>query len=100
MSEPSPPIPSSTFEYYHALPAPEGPPPSERYWLHVLLFILTCFTTLIVGARMEFNFLHNLPPFTAGDEFIPFFPIGWVLEQPSRLLLGIPFAATLLGILL
>ena len=49
---------------------------------------------------MEFNFLHNLPPFASGDEYIPFFPIGWVLAQPSRLLLGIPFSATLLAILL
>jgi membrane-associated protease RseP (regulator of RpoE activity) len=58
------------------------------------------FTTLIVGARMEFNFLHDLPPFAAGEEYLPFFPIGWVLAQPSRLLLGIPFSATLLSILL
>ena len=100
MSEPSPPIPSSTLEYYYTLPVPEAPPPPERYWLHVLLLLATCFTTLIVGARMEFNFLHNLPPFVAGDEWIPFFPIGWALAQPSRLLLGIPFAATLLTILL
>ena len=49
---------------------------------------------------MEFNFLHNLPPFASGEEFIPFFPIGWVLAQPSRLLLGIPFSGTLLAILL
>ena len=49
---------------------------------------------------MEFNFLHNLPPFAAGDEYIPFFPLGWVLARPSRLLLGIPFSATLLTILL
>lgn len=49
---------------------------------------------------MEFNFLHNLPPFAAGDEYIPFFPVGWVLAHPSRLLLGIPFSATLLTILL
>lgn len=49
---------------------------------------------------MEFNFLHNLPPFTAGDEFLPFFPLEWALAHPSRLLLGIPFSVTLLGILL
>jgi membrane-associated protease RseP (regulator of RpoE activity) len=65
-----------------------------------LLLVATCFTTLVVGARLEFNFLHDLPPFTAGDEFLPFFPIGWVLAQPSRLLLGIPFSAALLAILL
>src|ERR1700751_4998061 len=100
MSEPSPPIPSSTLEYYYALPAPEGPRPRERYWIHILLLVATCFTTLIVGARMQFNFLHNLPPFTAGDEYLPFFPVGWALSHPSRLLLGIPFSATLLTILL
>lgn len=100
MSETNPPIPSSTPEYYHALPVPETVPPGERYWLHALLLAATCVTTLIVGAKMEFNFLHNLPPFAAGDEFLPFFPIGWALVQPSRLLLGIPFSATLLAILL
>jgi len=49
---------------------------------------------------MEFNFLHNLPPFDGADDFIPFFPVGWALRHPSRLLLGIPFSATLLLILL
>ena len=49
---------------------------------------------------MEFNFLHNLPPFVAGNSTLPFFPLGWVLQHPSRLLLGIPFSATLLIILL
>ena len=100
MSEPNSPIPTSTLEYYHALPQPVGRPPRERYWLHGLLLLATCFTTLVVGARMEFNFLHNLPPFAAGDEWLPFFPLGWVFAQPSRLLLGIPFSATLLLILL
>ncbi len=100
MSESGPPIPTSTVEFYHVLPEPEGPPPREHYWLHGLLLIATIFTTLVVGARMEFNFLHNMPPFAVGDETIPFFPIGWIWAQPSRLLLGIPFSATLLTILL
>jgi membrane-associated protease RseP (regulator of RpoE activity) len=99
MSDPNLAIPSSTLEYYHPLP-PEGPPPSEHYWLHGLLFLLTCLTTLVVGARMEFNFLHDLAPFAAGDESIPFFDLRWVLLQPSRLLLGVPFSATLLLILM
>src|SRR5215510_8382018 len=100
MSEPSSPISSSTLQYYHALPLPQGAPPRPRYWIHALLLVVTCFTTLIVGARLEFNFLHDLPPFTGGDDFLPFFPIGWVLAHPSRLLLGIPFSAALLAILL
>jgi membrane-associated protease RseP (regulator of RpoE activity) len=99
MSEPNSPIPLSTIEYYHRLPVPERPP-RERYWLHILLLLATCFTTLVVGARMEFNFLNNLPPFAVGDEYVPFFPLGWIVAQPSRLLLGIPFSATLLLILL
>lgn len=100
MSEPISPIPSSTVEYEFPLPEPEGEPPRPRYWLHTLLLLATIFTTLVVGARMEFNFLNNLPPFVAGDEYLPFFPLKWVLEQPARLLLGVPFSATLLTILL
>jgi membrane-associated protease RseP (regulator of RpoE activity) len=34
----------------------------------------------------------------ASDE--NFFPLAWILAEPSRLLLGIPFSASLLGILL
>src|SRR5579864_8020408 len=100
MSEPNSPIPTSTLEYYRPLPLPVRRPGRERYWLHALLLAATCFTTLVVGARMEFNFLHNLPPLEAGGEWLPFFPLGWVMAQPSRLLLGIPFSATLLFILL
>jgi len=99
MSDFNSPISTSTLEYYHALPRPLGRPRRERYWLHVLLLLVTCFTTLVVGARMEFNFLHNLPPFAYEGEWLPFFPLGWVAAQPSRLLLGIPFSATLLFIL-
>lgn len=99
MSDPNPPIPSSTLEYYQALPLPEPRPVRERYWLHALLLLATFFTTTVVGARMEFNFLNNLPPFSAGDGWIPFFPFAWALAKPSRLFLGIPFSATLLTIL-
>src|SRR5450631_1734441 len=99
MSELNSPIPTSTLEYYRPPPRPEGRSPRELYWLHALLLVATVFTTLVVGARMEFNFLNNLPPFAAGDEWLPFFPLGWIVAQPSRLLLGIPFSATLLVIL-
>src|SRR3984893_10524151 len=100
MSEINSPIPTSTLEYYQPLPARMGRQARERYWLHALLLVATCLTTLGVGARMEFNFLNNFPPFAAGDEVLPFFPIAWVASQPSRLLLGIPFSASLLTILL
>jgi len=100
MSEPNSPISTSTLEYYHPLPAPEGSPPTECYWLHGLLLLATVFTTLVVGAQLEANFRANLPLFTAGDRGIPFFPFGWVMSHPSRLLLGVPFSFTLLLILL
>ncbi len=100
MSELNSEIPTSTLEYYRPLPPRFLKRPRERYWLHALLLLATCFTTLVVGARMEFNFLNNLPPFAVGDEWLPFFPLAWVWAQPARLLLGIPFSATLLFVLL
>ncbi len=49
---------------------------------------------------MQFDFLNSAPPFVHGDETLPLFPVGWALHDPSRLLLGVPFSATLLLILL
>jgi membrane-associated protease RseP (regulator of RpoE activity) len=72
----------------------------ERYWLHALLLLATIFTTLTVGAGMQFNFQNNFAPYSADDQAAPFFPLQWVLHHPARLLLGIPFSATLLLILL
>ena len=87
----------------------------RRYWLHGLLLILTLLTTLTVGARLEYNFQHDLPAFTSETYVLPPllarhstepvlidlpFPLKWVWEHPQRLGLGIPFAFTLMGILL
>ncbi|HKS71936.1 MAG TPA: site-2 protease family protein [Terriglobales bacterium] len=91
---------SSTTEYYSPVEVFVVRPPRPRYWLHGLLLLVTIFTTLVVGARMQFNFQHNLPALTAGDEYIPFFPVEWVFAKPSRILMGIPFSMTLLFILL
>jgi hypothetical protein len=38
------------------MPVPEWRAPRQRYWLHALLLLATCFTTLVVGARMQYNF--------------------------------------------
>lgn len=70
--------------------------PKHRYWAHLLLLALTVFTTLVVGARLEWNFLIGLPPFTLGNEI---FPVQWAL-QGNHLLLGLPFSLTLMLILL
>jgi membrane-associated protease RseP (regulator of RpoE activity) len=72
-------------------------PPRRRYWLHLLLLLATVFSTLIVGARLEYNYLNGAPQFSSDDDLLP---VMWTLQQPSRLLLGIPFSAALLCILL
>jgi hypothetical protein len=76
-------------------------PPKPRYWLHALLLLLTCFTTLVMGARMQYNFQHNRPALSLSDEpidgkSVPFFPVSWVHSHPARLLGGLPFMATLM----
>src|ERR1051325_2075863 len=100
MSDPTSPIPylseeSSPIEVFVV-----APPPRPRYWVHILLLLLTFFTTLVVGARLEYNFLHNQPAFTLQDDTLPMFPLSWIYHAPSRLLLGVPFAGTLMAILL
>jgi len=59
MSEPTPPTVSSTLEYFRPAPEWVPSPPKPRYWLHILLLLATCFTTLVMGARMEYNFQHG-----------------------------------------
>ena len=101
MSDPTPPL-SYTFQ---AAARPDvflarPPQPPRPYWLHLLLLLLTLLTTLIVGARLQFNFDHNLPAFTTETFALPLFPLKWIWHQPSRLVMGIPFCTTLMGILL
>lgn len=96
MSEPNPPISSSTLEYAYPLPEPVGRPPRKRYWLHALLLLATCVTTLIMGARMQYNFAHNQAALTFTDERVDYFPMGWLRTHPDRILGGVPFAATVM----
>jgi len=101
MSEPTPPL-AHTFEVPSAYPQvfTRAAVLRRPYWLHALLLLLTVATTLIVGARMQYNFLHGLPAFMTDDYTLPLFPLKWILQSPARLELGIPFSCTLLGILL
>lgn len=71
--------------------------PRQSYWLHLLLLLLTFFTTLVVGAHLQWNFQRGLPPFAMDDDF--FFPLVSVVRG-GHLLLGIPFSLTLMTILL
>ncbi len=100
MSEEIIPPTSSTLEYHRPLEVVYVPAPKQRYWLHILLLLGTMFTTLVVGARMQYNFQNNEPAFALSDDDLPFFPVTWAFAEPSRLLLGVPFAGTLMLILL
>src|SRR5207302_510201 len=42
-----------------------------RYWLHGFLLMATCFTTLVVGAHLQLNFLHNQPAYTLAHSLAP-----------------------------
>lgn len=75
-------------------------PPRRHYWLHALLLLATFFTTLVIGARLQFNFATNQPAFSLADNALPIFPIRWIAEHPARLAWGLPFSLTLMGILL
>ena len=69
----------------------------QRYWLHVLLFLLTLYSTTLVGARLGYNFRHNLPAFDLEAD-IPAYAEIWT--DASQLASGLPFSLTLLAILL
>ena len=72
-------------------------PPKQRLWLHLLLLVLTLFTTTLVGAHMQYNFSHNLPFFDI-EQLSTVFTVG--LQSPARFLAGLPFSLTLLTILM
>ena len=67
-----------------------------RYWLHALLFVLTLFTTCVVGAGMQRDFDQNLP-FSVENAVEGFFTV-W--SDPLLPAAGLPFGLTLLTILL
>ncbi|HEY6769858.1 MAG TPA: site-2 protease family protein [Candidatus Sulfotelmatobacter sp.] len=98
MPEPDLPLAVSNPEYL--LPAVTWVErPKQRYWVHGLLLLLTCFTTLVMGARMQYNFQHNLPVFSLEDNSAPFFPWKWIFYREG-IRMGFPFAATLMLILM
>ena len=100
MSDPSQPI-SYTFEVPSRPAVLVVAQRAQRpYWLHLLLLLLTMATTLVVGAQLYDNFRHGLPSFTLGNELMPLFHPKWIWQRPARLLMGIPFSASLMAILL
>jgi membrane-associated protease RseP (regulator of RpoE activity) len=101
MSEPTPTIPQSTVDYYAPMPVLLAPPRRQRYWLHAVLLLATIFTTLVVGSHFQNNFEQDRPALAEQDDSsFSLFPVDAIWHHPSRLLLGIPFSASLMLILL
>jgi hypothetical protein len=75
-------------------------PTRKQYLIAFALLSLTFFTTLVVGVRLHFNYAHGLAPFAMTDDSIERFPITWIWQSPQRLLGGLPFALSVMGILL
>src|SRR6202140_1684942 len=96
MPDPNFPAASSTLEYPRPVVDRVPRPPKPRYWLHILLLLATCFTTLVMGARMQYNFQRGQPALSFDDDSVPFFPASWAYTHPARLLSGMPFMATLM----
>ena len=101
MSDPTRALPQSTVDYYAPMPVLLAPPRRQRYWLHAVLLLATVFTTLVVGSHFQYNFDQARPALAdEEDSYFPLFPIDVIWHHPSRLLLGIPFSASLMLILL
>ncbi len=69
---------------------------NRRPAIHVVLFLLTVFTTLLVGAGFEHDFRRNNPV----NLDHAFDILVHLREHPSALIAGIPYSLTLLVILL
>ena len=94
------PIPAPGFGWAEvAQPAAPAQPAEarHRYWLHALLFLLTLYSTTLVGSRLAYNFQHNLPAFDMETDLAAY-PEVWL--DPRALAPGLPFSLTLLAILL
>lgn len=65
--------------------------PRDRYWLHLLLFVLTLLTTTAAGAAFSWSFQQNRPL-----TFEDLFPD---VRNVSFLMGGLPYSLTLLAIL-
>lgn len=100
MSEPELPTTAPVPEVFRPIEVIVVRPTRPRYWLHLLLLLLTFLTTSIVGAQLQANFNANKPVFHSGDGLLPLFPVEWLFHDPKSLLLGIPFSLTLMTILL
>jgi membrane-associated protease RseP (regulator of RpoE activity) len=68
-----------------------------RLWLHIALFLATLFTTTALGARLQYNFANQLPPFDLEHDLAAF---ADAFREPRLLVDGLPYALALMLVLL
>ncbi len=92
-------IPPELMEVRFPYLAEAMPPPRKRpLWPALILFLLTIFSTLAVGAEFAQSYAANREPFSEDQN--PIAAMVAPLSHPQMLVLGIPFSFTLMGILL
>jgi membrane-associated protease RseP (regulator of RpoE activity) len=69
----------------------------REYGLPAALLAISVVTTTAIGARFMQNFLDGLPTVVNEGDLWPW---PWLMEHPSRFMLGWPFSFSLLAILL
>jgi membrane-associated protease RseP (regulator of RpoE activity) len=91
------PVEPARVEYLREFRAGPRRAPKQRIWLHVLLLLATLFTTTLVGANMQYNFAHNLPPVDI-NRLSDIYTTG--LGSLKAFAGGLPFSLTLMTILM
>ncbi|MGH9467778.1 MAG: site-2 protease family protein [Terriglobales bacterium] len=83
---------------YAQLPRAQRWRPPWPSWVWAApLFVLTVVTTMVIGARLHFDFVRGLPSYYSKYDLYPF---GWIWHHPAALAGGLGFSAALMGILL
>jgi membrane-associated protease RseP (regulator of RpoE activity) len=80
------------------IPPPPKHAPRRPLWPAAILFVVTLWTTLAAGSLFAVSYAHNSAR-AIGDENLFTLPL-LLIRHPHLLLLGIPFAFTLLGFLI
>ncbi|MFB3776562.1 MAG: site-2 protease family protein [Bryobacteraceae bacterium] len=70
---------------------------THRYWLHILLLLLTLVSTTAIGARLAENFNTNRPAVYLAEDVTAYRNL---LSRPESWFSGLAFSITLLAILL
>jgi len=80
-----------------ATPAETARTRRSSLWLHILLLLVTLFSTTVVGMRYMANFRAGLSPVSSDDDVLPY---AWAFAHFHDAASGLPFSLTLLTILL